>query len=45
MNHLGIDGDMRVVFDAGDATLVNDDEDESDPDEQTLVDVTKLKGK
>ncbi|BEI87204.1 hypothetical protein CcaverHIS002_0705500 [Cutaneotrichosporon cavernicola] len=41
MNHLGIDGNGRVVFDAGDA-VVEDDEDE-DEMEDTFVDVSALR--
>ena len=44
MNHLGVDGKGRVVFDAGDAG-VDDEEDEELPVEDTEdVDLTKLRG-
>lgn len=46
MNHLGCDGNMKVVFDAGDAKLENNEDDESedeDEDEDMIkVDLTKL---
>ncbi len=41
MNHLGIDGTGRVVFDAGDAVV--QDEDEEDEEDDTLVDVSALR--
>lgn len=41
MNHLGIDGTGRVVFDAGDA-VVDEYEDEEEPEEE-LVDISKLR--
>jgi hypothetical protein len=42
LNHLGVDGKGRLVFDAGDAT-VGDDEDEIDPRDEEMVDLTDLK--
>lgn len=43
MNHLGIDGTGRVVFDSGDA-LVEEDSDDEDEDEQAdIVDIAKLR--
>lgn len=48
MNHLGCDESMKVVFDAGDARLVDDEEDlggvENDDDEKDLqkVEVGRL---
>lgn len=41
MNHLGCDGSMKVVFDAGDAKLSNgDDPDaESDDEDETGIEV------
>lgn len=44
MNHLGVDGKGRVVFDAGDATIGEED-DELAPIDEELVDLSKLKGK
>jgi condensin complex subunit 2 len=41
MNHLGVDGRGRVVFDAGDAG-VEEEEEVLEEDEQ--VDLTKLRG-
>ncbi|GMK59486.1 hypothetical protein CspeluHIS016_0800920 [Cutaneotrichosporon spelunceum] len=41
MNHLGIDGTGRVVFDAGDAVV--EDEDEDEEMEDTFVDVSALR--
>jgi hypothetical protein len=47
MNHLGCDGSMRVVFDAGDAKLEDDedkvDEEEEEVEEHMKVDISKLK--
>ncbi|KAK4046790.1 hypothetical protein OIO90_006432 [Microbotryomycetes sp. JL221] len=48
MNHLGCDGSMRVVFDAGDAKLSVSDEDEAETVEQDVgmrVDLTALVAK
>jgi hypothetical protein len=42
LNHLGVDGKGRLVFDAGDAT-VGDEEDEIDPRDEEMVDLTDLK--
>lgn len=54
MNHLGCDGSMKVVFDAGDAKLdCDEDEDEhgaeaeaarTDPSDNLEVDLAKLRG-
>lgn len=54
MNHLGCDGSMKVVFDAGDAKLDCDEEDEDEDEEavrakqaqdETLqVDLSRLRG-
>jgi condensin complex subunit 2 len=41
MNHLGVDGQGRVVFDAGDAGLDQDNEDIEVEDE--LIDLTRLR--
>ncbi|CEQ41071.1 SPOSA6832_02755, partial [Sporobolomyces salmonicolor] len=49
MNHLGCDGNMKVVFDAGDAKLECDEEDEDDEQEEeeeeegVEVDIGKLR--
>ena len=43
MNHLGVDGKGRVVFDAGDAG--GDEEEEEGDVEEEMVDLTKLRGK
>ncbi len=43
MNHLGVDGKGRVVFDAGDAGV--EEEDEAAREEGEMVDLTKLRGK
>lgn len=42
LNHLGVDGKGRLVFDAGDAT-VGDDEEEIDPRDEEMVDLADLK--
>jgi len=42
MNHLGVDGKGRVVFDAGDAGL--EEEDEVVQEEEEMVDLAKLRG-
>ena len=42
MNHLGVDGKGRVVFDAGDAGIEEADEDGQIDD--TLIDLSKLRG-
>ena len=42
MNHLGVDGRGRVVFDAGDAGVEEVDEQTQGGEE--LVDLTKLRG-
>lgn len=49
MNHLGCDGNMKVVFDAGDAKLEASEEDEEDEQDDsdeigTRVDLDKLRG-
>jgi len=41
LNHLGVDGKGRLVFDAGDAT-VGDDEEEIDPRDEEMVDLAGL---
>jgi condensin complex subunit 2 len=43
MNHLGVDGKGRVVFDAGDAGILDDEEEDVGPDD--LIDLTKLRGR
>lgn len=43
MNHLGVDGRGRVVFDAGDAGGIEEEEEEEAVDE--VVDLSKLRGK
>lgn len=42
MNHLGVDGKGRVVFDAGDAG--GDEEEEEELGEEEMVDLDKLRG-
>lgn len=42
MNHLGVDGRGQVVFDAGDAVVDDDEEDEMEEDE--IVDLSYLRG-
>lgn len=44
LNHLSVDGKGRLVFDAGDAT-VGDDEEEMDPRDEEMVDLTELRSK
>lgn len=46
MNHLGCDGNMKVVFDAGDAKLENDEDDEEDVETEAelQMDLSKLRG-
>lgn len=46
MNHLGCDGSMRVVFDAGDAKLEDDEDDEVEAQkvEYMQVDIGSLRG-
>lgn len=50
MNHLGCDGNMKVVFDAGDAKLEASDEDEDEQDADEVdeigmrVDLNQLRG-
>jgi condensin complex subunit 2 len=41
LNHLSVDGKGRLVFDAGDAT-VGDDEEELDPRDEEMVDLAGL---
>jgi condensin complex subunit 2 len=43
MNHLGVDGKGRVVFDAGDATNEGEDDELAEADE-LMVDLAKLRG-
>lgn len=44
MNHLGCDGSMRVVFDAGDARLEDEEEmEEVEFEEHMKVDISKLR--
>lgn len=43
MNHLGVDGKGRVVFDAGDAMIGDEDEELAEADEE-LVDLSRLRG-
>lgn len=43
MNHLGIDGTGRVVFDASDATKTEEDEDEEADIEVDMVDISALR--
>lgn len=48
MNHLGCDASMRVVFDAGDAKLEDDEdkeaqEEEEEEEEYTKLDISKLR--
>jgi len=42
LNHLGVDGKGRLVFDAGDAT-VGDDEEEMDLLDDEMVDLAALR--
>jgi condensin complex subunit 2 len=44
MNHLGVDGRMKVVFDAGEGRVGDDeDEDESEEEEEYVkVDLSRL---
>ena len=44
LNHLGVDGKGRLVFDAGDAT-VGDEEDVLDPADEDMLDLSPLRGK
>mgnify|MGYP001613820151 FL=1 len=46
MNHLGCDGNMKVVFDAGDARLPNEieAEDEDDDEDDVELDIGRLVG-
>jgi len=44
LNHLGVDGKGRLVFDAGDAT-VGDEDEEMDPADEDMVDLTALRSK
>lgn len=48
MNHLGCDGNMKVVFDAGDAKLEcveeEDEEEDAEEEEGIEVDIAKLRG-
>lgn len=46
MNHLGCDGNMKVVFDAGDAKLENNEEEDEEDEEDDVgiqLDISKLK--
>lgn len=45
MNHLGVDGKCRVVFDAGDVGFEDDDEEEDEEANNTAVDLDRLRGK
>lgn len=46
MNHLGVDGRMRVVFDAGDAVVEEEElEEELGPGMEVEVDLEKLRRK
>jgi condensin complex subunit 2 len=42
LNHLGVDGKGRLVFDAGDVT-VGDEDDEMDPADEDMVDLASLR--
>lgn len=42
LNHLGVDGKGRLVFDAGDVT-VGDEDDEMDPADEDMVDLAALR--
>lgn len=42
LNHLGVDGKGRLVFDAGDAT-VGDEDDHMEPADETTVDLGALR--
>lgn len=41
MNHLGVDGNMRVVFDAGDSMLTREGEDVEESEE--IIDLSQLR--
>ena len=43
LNHLGVDGKGRLVFDAGDAT-VGDEEDVLEPADEDMIDLGPLRG-
>lgn len=43
MNHLGIDGTGRVVFDSGDALVEEDSDDEDEEEQHAVVDIAKLR--
>lgn len=43
MNHLGVDGRGRVVFDAGDAGVIEEEEEDEDVGDE-IVDIAKLRG-
>lgn len=43
MNHLGIDGTGRVVFDSGDALVEEDSDDEDEEEQHAAVDIAKLR--
>jgi len=44
MNHLGVDGKCRVVFDAGDVGFEDDDEEEDEEANDTVIDLNRLRG-
>ncbi|KAF8329405.1 condensin complex subunit 2/barren [Cantharellus anzutake] len=43
MNHLGIDSNMRVVFDSGDSKVI-DDEEEAEEDPHAVIDLGHIRG-
>jgi hypothetical protein len=43
MNHLGVDGDGKLVFDAGDAGLDDGEEEEEPASKTAKVNVSSLK--
>jgi len=44
MNHLGVDGKCRVVFDAGDVGFEDEEDEEDDEVDDVPVDLEKLRG-
>ncbi len=44
MNHLGVDGKGRVVFDAGDVEEEEEEEEEIDEEDEEDLDLDKLQG-
>ena len=44
MNHLAVDGKGRVVFDAGDVGVEDEEDETLAPQDDELLDLTKLRG-